>query len=130
MRWDFFVRHYAIGCDAGKSDPKYRRDDRGVPVDGVLYPRAGTSGGCTAHNAMILIYPHNADWDRIAELTGDASWRADKMRGYFERIENCDHRPLERSCRRSAEPIRTAGTDGCRPRRRFPQPRLSNRDAA
>jgi choline dehydrogenase len=53
-------------------------------------------GGCTAHNAMILVYPHNADWDGIARLTGDASWNADAMRNYFERLENCHHRPLER----------------------------------
>jgi len=36
-------------------------------------------GGCTAHNAMILIYPHNDDWNYIAELTGDASWKAENM---------------------------------------------------
>ena len=29
----------------------------------MLYPRAGTLGGCTAHNAMILVCPHDADWD-------------------------------------------------------------------
>ena len=46
----------------------------GSRVDGVYYPRAGTLGGCTAHNAMIFVYPHNADWDDIARLTGDASW--------------------------------------------------------
>ena len=40
----------------------------GRPVDGVLYPRAGTLGGCTAHNAMILVYPHNADWNQLADL--------------------------------------------------------------
>jgi len=45
---------------------------------------------------MILVYPHNADWDGIARLTGDASWNADAMRNYFERLENCHHRPLER----------------------------------
>src|SRR6266852_2751142 len=95
MRWDFFVRHYASDAMQAK-DPKYVRDYRGVPVDGVLYPRAGTLGGCTAHNAMILVYPHNADWDGIARLTGDASWNADAMRNYFERLENCHHRPLER----------------------------------
>ena len=65
MRWDFFVRHYADEAMQAK-DPKYVRDYRGQPVDGVLYPRAGTLGGCTAHNAMILVYPHNADWDGIA----------------------------------------------------------------
>jgi choline dehydrogenase len=41
---------------------------------------------------MILVCPHNADWDSIAELTGDSSWRAANMRQYFERLENCRHR--------------------------------------
>jgi choline dehydrogenase len=95
MRWDFFVRHYASD-ELQEKDPKYRRDYRGTPVNGVLYPRAGTLGGCTAHNAMILVYPHNADWDGIAQLTGDPSWNAEAMRNYFERLENCHHRPLER----------------------------------
>jgi choline dehydrogenase len=95
MRWDFFVRHYSSDATQQR-DPKYRRDYHGVPVDGVLYPRAGTLGGCTAHNAMILVYPHNADWDGIACLTGDPSWNAEAMRKYFARLENCHHRPLER----------------------------------
>ncbi len=95
MRFDFFVRHYASD-EMQQKDPKYRKDYRGVPVDGVLYPRAGTLGGCTAHNAMILVYPHNADWDGIARLTGDASWNAENMREYFIRLENCHYRPLER----------------------------------
>jgi len=34
----------------------------------VLYPRAGTLGGCTVHNLMITIYPNNSDWDAIADL--------------------------------------------------------------
>ncbi len=92
MAWHFFVRHY--GSDARqRRDPKYREawDDR--PADGVLYPRAATLGGCTAHNAMILIYPHDADWDDLARLTGDPSWGAEAMRAYFERLENCRHRP-------------------------------------
>jgi len=95
MKWDFFVRHYA-DLETQKLDPKYSAEYDGRAVDGVLYPRAGTLGGCTAHNAMILVYPHNADWDHIAELTGDSSWRATNMRTYFERLENCGHRPLHR----------------------------------
>jgi choline dehydrogenase-like flavoprotein len=95
MKWDFFVRHYE-DLDTQKLDPKYTAEYDGRSVDGVLYPRAGTLGGCTAHNAMILVYPHNADWDHIAELTGDSSWKASKMRAYFERLENCGHRPLHR----------------------------------
>ncbi|MGH9892048.1 MAG: GMC family oxidoreductase, partial [bacterium] len=57
-----------------------------------LYPRAGCLGGCTAHNALITVYPHNEDWDALARLTGDASWSADNMRRYFEKMENCQHR--------------------------------------
>jgi choline dehydrogenase-like flavoprotein len=45
---------------------------------------------------MILVYPHNVDWDGIAELTGDDSWRADNMRGYFERLERCRYRWFHR----------------------------------
>jgi choline dehydrogenase len=95
IKWDFFVRHYA-NEEQQRRDPKYRETWQGKPTRGVLYPRAGTLGGCTAHHAMILVYPQNADWDHIAELTGDPSWRADKMRGYFELLENCHHRPFHR----------------------------------
>jgi choline dehydrogenase-like flavoprotein len=90
MKWDFFVRHYA-------DDGQQKRDAKYLPErGGVLYPRAGTLGGCTAHNAMIMVYPHNADWDDIAALTRDPSWSAERMRAYFERVENCHHRPLAR----------------------------------
>src|ERR1700756_5178462 len=82
LRWDFFVRHYADDA-LQQRDPKYVREYRGQLVDGILYPRAGTLGGCTAHNAMILVYPHNTDWDAIVELTGDESWRAGKMSAHF-----------------------------------------------
>ena len=78
-------------------------------VDGVLYPRAGALGGCTAHNAMILAYPFNSDWDQLADLTGDASWRADAMRAYFQRLENCRHRgarALQGAVRLEPEPAR------------------------
>jgi choline dehydrogenase len=95
MKWDFFVRHYADD-NVQRLDPKYRQVWDGKKVDGVLYPRAGALGGCTAHNAQILIYPHNSDWDYIADLTGDSSWRPERMRTYFERVENCHHRPLRR----------------------------------
>src|SRR5215469_5059983 len=95
MRWNFFVRHYSDDR-VQRQDWKYREEWDGKKVDGVLYPRAGTLGGCTAHNAQILVYPHNSDWDHIAELTGDDSWRPERMRTYFERLENCHHRPVRR----------------------------------
>lgn len=89
MSWPYFVRHFDDRAQQERDD-KYRPQH-----DGVLYPRAGTLGGCTAHNAMITVYPHDADWDRIAEATGDRSWRATEMRRWFERLEACGykHRP-------------------------------------
>jgi choline dehydrogenase len=83
LRWDYFVRHY-------EDDERQRRNTKYcADRDGVLYPRAGTLGGCTAHNAMITVYPHGADWDAIADITGDSSWSAENMRPYFERLERC-----------------------------------------
>ncbi|HJW30945.1 MAG TPA: hypothetical protein VJ508_17060, partial [Saprospiraceae bacterium] len=80
LRWDFFVRHYQ---DEEQSHKDSKFSDQ---YDGVFYPRCGTLGGCTAHNAMILVYPHNSDWDYIATVTGDPSWHSDNMRQYFERL--------------------------------------------
>jgi choline dehydrogenase-like flavoprotein len=95
MTWDFFVRHYQEDARQHR-DPKYRKTWNDRWVDGVLYPRAGTLGGCTAHNALIFVYPHDADWEAIATLTGDTSWRAANMRRYFQRLEDCHHRPAYR----------------------------------
>ncbi|MBV9301668.1 MAG: GMC family oxidoreductase [Acidobacteriaceae bacterium] len=81
--WNYFVRHYS-------DDEQQKRDTKYVAEkDGVWYPRAGTLGGCTAHNAMITVLPQASDWNRIATITGDASWRAENMRHYFTRLENC-----------------------------------------
>lgn len=91
MRWDFFVRHYADD-ERQKKDTKYVERHGDETVNGILYPRAGCLGGCTAHNAMITVYPANEDWDRLAELTGDESWNAESMRKVFEQAEDCRHR--------------------------------------
>jgi choline dehydrogenase-like flavoprotein len=91
IRWDFWVRHYE-DITQQKRDPKYKEKWDGKYVDGVLYPRAGGLGGCTTHNAMITVYPHNKDWNDLADLTGDPSWKAKNMRKYFERMENCHYR--------------------------------------
>jgi choline dehydrogenase len=95
MKWDFFVRHYG-DLTQQQLDPNYLAEFQGQPVDGVYYPRAGTLGGCTAHNAMILICPNGSDWKYIADLTHDSSWEPDKMWKYFQRMENCHYRPLHR----------------------------------
>ncbi|MEO6787224.1 MAG: GMC family oxidoreductase N-terminal domain-containing protein, partial [Chthoniobacteraceae bacterium] len=37
---------------------------------------------------MITIRPNDKDWNYIANLTGDDSWRSGAMRGYFAKFEN------------------------------------------
>jgi choline dehydrogenase-like flavoprotein len=103
LKWDFFVRHYA-SQDQQTRDPNYLAEYGGQPVDGVWYPRAGTLGGCTAHNAMIFVAPPATDWDLIADLTGDPSWRGDQMRAWFEKLENCRYLPLARAARHFGNP--------------------------
>ena len=91
MTWEFFVKHYT-------DEARQRRDSKfqdfsgeGPGKKGVLYPRAGTLGGCTAHNAMITVYPHASDWNDLATLTGDSTWGAANMRKYFALAEQCEY---------------------------------------
>jgi choline dehydrogenase len=81
--WRFFVNHYTDAAQA-RRDTKYDAEH-----GGIFYPRAGTLGGCTAHNAMITVDGAGPEWDAIASLTGDPSWQAANMRRYFERMERC-----------------------------------------
>jgi choline dehydrogenase-like flavoprotein len=91
MAWSFFVRHYS-------NDAQQRRDPKftGHRGEGILYPRAGALGGCTANHAMITLCPPNWAWDWMAAMVGDRSWAGDRMRPYFERMEDCRHRPFYR----------------------------------
>jgi choline dehydrogenase-like flavoprotein len=95
LSWHFFVHHYSDRT-LRQRDPAYRADWDGRAVDGVLYPRASCLGGCSAHNALILVAPPDADWDAMAASTGDRSWRATNMARYFARVERCRHRWLAR----------------------------------
>jgi choline dehydrogenase-like flavoprotein len=95
ISWHFFVRHYSDPAQR-RRDPAYRAEWNGSTVDGVLYPRASCLGGCTAHNALILVAPPDGDWNAIAAETGDPSWGAANMARYFARVENCRHRWLAR----------------------------------
>jgi choline dehydrogenase len=127
ISWNFFVRHY--GEDRRqRRDPKYREMWDGRRVDGILYPRAGTLGGCTAHNAMIMLYPHDSDWDGIATLTGDRSWSAENMRRYFERLENCRHRrPYRWLAKIGIDPTRHGWSGWLRTERAFPRSAFRDR---
>ncbi|KAK1995615.1 GMC oxidoreductase [Colletotrichum falcatum] len=99
MAWNFFVRHYADEArqardfkttyeTPGGGEYTGLQPPPGSRMKGTLYPRSGTLGGCTAHNALVTVYPFRSDFDYIAGLTGDRSWSADEMRKYFVRMEN------------------------------------------
>ncbi|KFY68954.1 hypothetical protein V496_00653 [Pseudogymnoascus sp. VKM F-4515 (FW-2607)] len=98
MAWDFFVRHYEDDARQAKdfkvtyttpdgNDYTGLEPPAGAAIKGVLYPRSATLGGCTAHNAMVAIYPHQDDFQYLASLTGDKSWTPDRMRKYFIKME-------------------------------------------
>lgn len=98
LSWDFFVQHYDDPQRQKKNkkyfDPATQPGGTADPLrTGILYPRAGTLGGCTSHNAMITVYPHNEDWENIRRLTGDDSWSAEHMRSYFQKLEDCRYAP-------------------------------------
>ncbi|KAF2640572.1 choline dehydrogenase [Massarina eburnea CBS 473.64] len=99
LAWNFFVHHYADDARQARDyKTTYATPDGeeytgldpppGSTLKGTLYPRAVALGGCTAHNALIAVYPHQADFEYIATLTGDSSWSPDNMRTYFQKLEN------------------------------------------
>jgi choline dehydrogenase len=91
MTWEFFVKHYSDE-QRQQRDSKFQDFSAEEPnKKGVLYPRAGTLGGCTSHNAMITVYPHESDWNDIADMTGDGTWHADNMRKYWALAERCEY---------------------------------------
>lgn len=128
IRWDFFVHHYRDHERQGR-DPKYYATYNGKPVDGVLYPRAGTLGGCTAHNAMIFVYPDDGDWAAIEQLTGDPSWSPVEMRRHFQTLEHCDYLPLHRlAARLGINPSRHGFGGWLHTEKAIPMLSLANRD--
>lgn len=102
LAWDFWVRHYA---DDARQELDYKLTydtpdggeftgldpPEGSTIKGVLYPRAATLGGCTAHNALVAIYPDQDDFQYVASLTGDSSWTPDNMRNYFVKMERNEY---------------------------------------
>ena len=110
VAWRYFVEHYADPVQAGRD---WKREERGV-----FYPRSGALGGCTAHNALIFMRPHDSDWDGIAALTGDRSWSARRMERFWRKVEACGHRPFWRALARWGINPTGHGWDGWLPTQR------------
>ncbi|HET8708580.1 MAG TPA: GMC family oxidoreductase N-terminal domain-containing protein, partial [Pseudomonadales bacterium] len=92
LSWQYMVEHYT---DPNRETLDSKRCPKkadcvakdGTPLQGVFYPRGSTVGGSSAVNAMISLVPHDSDWNNIATITGDSSWKAPAMREYFIKIE-------------------------------------------
>ncbi len=78
MAWWYFVKHHA--------DRAIDATDSKITPQGILYPRGSALGGSTAVNAMVTVLPSRADWDRLAALTSDRSFRAESMDRYYDRV--------------------------------------------
>lgn len=103
-RWDFFVKHSDDPArERGFEHYVWRLPNGEFFVGsappsnatnlGIYYPRAGTLGGCAMHNAGVSANCQDTDWNYIAEITGDDSWRADKMREHLVSLENATYAP-------------------------------------
>jgi len=87
----FFVKHFDHDPEESRDWKVHRPRNARRDEAGIFYPRAQGVGGCTIHNAMITISGPPEDWDEIAEATGDESWRGERMRRYFQRVERCHY---------------------------------------
>ena len=80
MNWNFYVKHYSDTSPTGRGDNWVEGEG------GILYPRASTLGGCTAHHVMLSLQAENQDWDDMARLTNDPSWGSYAMRRSFAAV--------------------------------------------
>lgn len=86
MRWDFFVKNYHDEERTLRNkhltwrlgDGSYyvgNEPPEGAELLGLFYPRGGTLGGSSAINAMGTVLPSDSDWQHVADITGDESWK-------------------------------------------------------
>jgi choline dehydrogenase len=62
--------------------------DPGIGGRALVYPRGKVLGGSSSINGMIYMRGQRGDYDRWAELTGDDSWRWDKVLPLFMKSED------------------------------------------
>jgi choline dehydrogenase len=85
ISWDFYVRHYSEPARHG------RRWQNGP--GGMLYPRASTVGGCTAHYAQLTMAAEDDDWREAVRVTGDERWNPTVMTRHLRSV--LDWLPVE-----------------------------------
>ena len=84
---------YCIGNP--RTDWLYQTEpDAGLNGRRLRYPRGKTLGGCSSINGMIYMRGQARDYDQWAQLTGDDTWRWDKVLPAFRHHE--DHWRLDK----------------------------------
>ena len=83
---------YCIGNP--RTDWMYKTQSaKGLNGRSLLYPRGKTLGGCSSINGMIYMRGQARDYDKWAELSGEAAWNWDNSLPYFMAHE--DHYKLD-----------------------------------
>ena len=78
---------YCIGNP--RTDWLYQTEpEAGLNGRALRYPRGKTLGGCSSINGMIYMRGQARDYDRWAQLTGDAAWSWAQALPYFKRHED------------------------------------------
>jgi choline dehydrogenase len=90
---DYHWIHIPIGylhCIGNpRTDWLYQTEaEPGLNGRSLRYPRGKTLGGSSSINGMIYMRGQARDYDRWAELTGDAAWRWDSALASFRQHEN------------------------------------------
>ncbi|PSN61274.1 choline dehydrogenase [Corynespora cassiicola Philippines] len=106
--WWFYTKNYANETQGAKNSKiVYEKPEGGYWIGqdapegsrqlGLWYPRAGTLGGCDTHNGGLTVRPSDWDWNNIAEITGDETWRHEHMLEIFKKLERNIYLPKNAS---------------------------------
>ncbi|NHZ96364.1 GMC family oxidoreductase N-terminal domain-containing protein [Massilia sp. CCM 8734] len=92
-RDDYLWIHIPVGylhCIGNpRTDWLYKTEaDAGLNGRALIYPRGKVLGGSSSINGMIYMRGQSHDYDRWADLTGDAGWAWDKVLPLFRKSED------------------------------------------
>ncbi|NHZ92558.1 choline dehydrogenase [Massilia sp. CCM 8733] len=92
-RDDYVWIHIPVGylhCIGNpRTDWLYKTEaDAGLNGRSLIYPRGKVLGGSSSINGMIYMRGQSQDYERWAELTGDAGWAWDKVLPLFKKSED------------------------------------------
>ena len=90
---DYLWIHIPVGylhCIGNpRTDWLFRTEaEAGLNGRSLIYPRGKVLGGSSSINGMIYMRGQPRDYERWADVTGDASWRWDKVLPLFKRSED------------------------------------------